>query len=83
MHEHDLCQEFLSQISDYLDNDIDPITCDELERHLVDCPNCRVFVDTLKKTVYLYQQREADIDVPSGVRERLFKVLSLDDLITR
>lgn len=83
MHEHDLCQEFLSQISDYLDNDMDPITCDELERHLVDCPNCRVFVDTLKKTVYLYQQREADIDVPSGVRERLFKVLSLDDLITR
>ncbi len=83
MHEHDLCQEFLSQISDYLDNDIDPITCDELERHLVDCPNCRVFVDTLKKTVYLFQQREADIDVPSGVRERLFKVLSLDDLITR
>lgn len=82
MHEHDLCQEFLSQISDYLDNDIDPITCDELERHLVDCPNCRVFVDTLKKTVYLYQQREAEIDVPSGVRERLFKVLSLDDLIT-
>ncbi len=83
MHEHDLCQEFLSQISDYLDNDMDPITCDELERHLVDCPNCRVFVDTLKKTVYLFQQREADIDVPSGVRERLFKVLSLDDLITR
>jgi predicted anti-sigma-YlaC factor YlaD len=80
MPEHNHCQEFLSQISDYLDNNIDPLTCAELEKHLVDCPNCRVFVDTLKKTVYLYQQREADINIPSEVRERLFKVLSLDDL---
>ncbi|MCK4741589.1 MAG: zf-HC2 domain-containing protein [Anaerolineales bacterium] len=81
MSEHNLCQEFLSQVSDYLDNLVDPITCEELERHLVDCTNCRIFVDTLKKTVYLYQQREADIELPGGVRERLFKVLSLDDLV--
>ncbi|MCK5319099.1 MAG: zf-HC2 domain-containing protein [Anaerolineales bacterium] len=81
MSEHNICQEFLSQVSDYLDDFVDPITCEELERHLVDCTNCRVFVDTLKKTVYLYQQREADIGLPSGVRERLFKVLSLDDLV--
>ena len=81
MPEHNICQEFLNQVSDYLDDFIDPKTCDELERHLADCPNCRVFVDTLKKTVYLYQQQEADIALANGVRERLFKVLSLEDLI--
>jgi len=81
MPEHNICQEFLNQVSDYLDDFIDPKTCDELERHLADFPNCRVFVDTLKKTVYLYQQQEADIELPNGVRERLFKVLSLEDLI--
>ena len=81
MHEHNTCQEFLSQVSDYLDNVMDPITCEELESHLSECSNCRVFVDTLKKTVYLYQQREADIEFPGGVRERLYKVLSLEDLI--
>lgn len=81
MPEHNICQEFLNQVSDYLDDFIDPKTCDELERHLADCPSCRVFVDTLKKTVYLYQQQEADIELPNGVRERLFKVLSLEDLI--
>ena len=81
MPEHNICQEFLNQVSDYLDDFIDPKTCDELERHLADCPNCRVFVDTLKNTVYLYQQQEADIELPNGVRERLFKVLSLEDLI--
>ena len=80
MSEHNLCQEFLSQISDFLDNNIDPLTCAELEKHLIDCPNCKVIVDTLKKTVYLYQQQEADINVPSEVRGRLYKVLSLDDL---
>lgn len=81
MPEHNTCQEFLSQVSDYLDDVMDPIACEELESHLLDCPNCRVFVDTLKKTVYLYQQQEADIEFPGGVRERLFKVLSLEDLI--
>ena len=80
MSEHNLCQEFLSQISDYLDKNIDPLTCDELEKHLVGCPTCRVFVDTLKKTVYLYQQQEADINIPGEVRGRLFKMLSLDNL---
>ncbi len=81
MIEHNHCQEFLNQVSDYLDDFIDPIICEELERHLADCSNCRVFVDTLKKTVYLYQQREAEIEFPGEVRERLFKVLSLEDLI--
>jgi anti-sigma factor RsiW len=80
MPEHKLCQELLSQISDYLDNNIDPLTCEELEKHLADCLNCKVIVDTLRKTVYLYQMQEADIDVPNEVRGRLFKVLSLDDL---
>jgi predicted anti-sigma-YlaC factor YlaD len=81
MPEHNHCKEFLNQVSDYLDDFIDPVTCEELERHLADCSNCRVFVDTLKKTVYLYQQLEADIELPGEVRERLFKVLSLEDLI--
>ncbi|MCJ7569806.1 MAG: zf-HC2 domain-containing protein [Anaerolineales bacterium] len=81
MPEHNLCQELLSQVSDYLDNAIDPKICEELEVHFVDCPNCRIFVDTLRKTVYLYQQREADVELPGGVRERLFKVLRIEDLI--
>jgi predicted anti-sigma-YlaC factor YlaD len=81
MPEHNTCQEFLNQVSDYLDNVLDPKTCEKLESHLIECSNCRVFVDTLKKTVYLYQQREADIEFPGAVRDRLFKVLSLEDLI--
>ena len=81
MPEHNHCREFLNQVSDYLDDFIDPETCEELERHLNDCINCRIFVDTIKKTVYLYQKREEDIELPGGARERLFKVLRLEDLI--
>jgi hypothetical protein len=54
--------------------------CRELERHLADCDNCRVVVDTLKKTVYLYQSN-TDVDLPVAVRERLFKRLNLDEYI--
>ena len=81
MVEHQHCQEFLHQVSDYLDDSLDPQFCEELERHIAGCENCRIFVDTLKMTVYLYQQQDADIELPSDARERLFKVLSIEDLI--
>jgi predicted anti-sigma-YlaC factor YlaD len=83
MVDHQHCREFLRQVSDYMDDFLDPEFCEELERHLAGCENCRVFVDTMKKTVYLYQQREEDIEMPGGVRERLFKVLSIEDFIRR
>jgi hypothetical protein len=54
--------------------------CRELERHLADCENCRIVVDTLKKTVYLYHA-SAEADLPVAVRERLFKRLNLDEFI--
>jgi predicted anti-sigma-YlaC factor YlaD len=54
--------------------------CLELERHLADCEDCRIVVDTLKKTVYLYHSN-ADTDLPVTVRERLFKRLNLDEFL--
>lgn len=66
-----------------LSTDIDAELCDEVKEHLKDCPDCRVYVDTLRQTVYLYRgeyQEEQQEGIPEEVSNRLFKVLKLDDI---
>ena len=77
------CRELLGSISGYVDGSLQEDLCRELERHLSECENCRVVVDTLRKTISLYQTGSANTDVPLGVRERLFKRLELDEFIKR
>ena len=74
------CKNLLGALSDYVDGTAQEELCRELERHLADCDNCRIVVDTLKKTVYLYQST-TDVDLPVSVRERLFKRLNLDEYL--
>jgi predicted anti-sigma-YlaC factor YlaD len=74
------CKSLLGVLSDYVDGTAQEEICRELERHLTDCDNCRIVVDTLKKTVYLYQSN-TDTDLPVTVRERLFKRLNLDEYL--
>ena len=76
------CKSLLGSLSEYVDGTAQEEICRELERHLSGCENCRVVVDTLKKTVYLYQSNN-ETDLPVDVRERLFKLLKLDDLLTK
>ncbi len=71
------CQEIKQQLSDYLDGELDPAVCAELEQHLRGCDNCRVMVDTLHKTILLYREYSRT-PPPAGVHERLVRVLKLD-----
>lgn len=73
------CRDVLERISDYLD--LDPETerdlSERLEGHLVTCTNCRVYVDTVKRTISLYRS-ETPPDCPEQVRLRLHAVLSYE-----
>lgn len=74
----------LEKLCDDLSTDIDGELCDEVKEHLEECPECRVYVDTLKQTVYLYRgDYEQDNGIPDDVSDRLFKVLNLDDIRER
>jgi len=75
------CQHLLGQLSDYVDGELERTICEEIERHLADCQNCRVVVDTLGKTVALYQTW-GQAPIPGEVEERLYKVLNLESLIS-
>lgn len=83
MMEHEKCRHLLGSLSEYVDGSLEADLCAALERHLADCENCRVVVNTLEKTVYLYQTTSSQADVPQGVRERLFKCLDLDDYVEK
>ena len=74
------CQHLLGQLSDYVDGELGQTMCEEIERHLADCPNCRVVVDTLGKTVALYRT-QGQTPVPGDVQARLYKVLNSESLI--
>lgn len=79
--EHKGCKHLLGSLSEYVSGDLESELCAEIERHLAECENCRVVVDSLTKTVYLYQTTSQKVPVPEGLRERLYHCLDLDDYI--
>ena len=64
------CRQVVDKISEYLDGELDPELVHELERHLEHCEDCRVVVDTTRKTVEIFYQTEP-APLPVDVRERL------------
>ena len=81
MHRHEDCNQLLNSLSDYVDGDLPKELCDEIELHMNDCDNCRIVVDTLNKTISLYQTSSEPAVVPEEVRQRLFHRLDLDEFI--
>ena len=81
MHSHEECRNLLNSLSDYVDGDLQHELCDEIELHMKDCENCQIVVDTLSKTVSLYQTSSEAAVVPDDVRQRLFHRLDLDEFL--
>jgi predicted anti-sigma-YlaC factor YlaD len=68
------CNDVLEQLSDFLDEDQRADLCRKIEEHLSQCHGCRFQVDTVKKTITLYQaDRQADrtIELPVTVSRSL------------
>lgn len=82
-HDHTECHALLSSISEYVDGTLNAAFCEELEKHLTECENCTVVVDTLRKTILLYRKTAEETNqMPGVVRERLYRTLNLDDFRT-
>ena len=68
------CQEILQKLSEYIDGELDPKLCVELDRHMEDCHPCLVFVDSLKKTITLYKYAASE-PLPKEIHLRLREFL--------
>lgn len=77
--EHGECKHLLGDLSAYLDGEATESVCAEIEKHLADCTNCRVVVDTLHKTILLYHHQPKPV-LNEDARARLYRALDLADL---
>lgn len=68
------CKDFLHELSDYLDENLDAELRAKLEKHITECPNCWVIADTTRKTIKIYKGMDA-YSIPSDVESRLMKAL--------
>jgi len=75
---HSNCKSLLGSLSDYVDGELGMELCREIEKHIAECENCRIVVDTTRKTVDLvHASNYSQTDLPDEVRDRLIKRLDL------
>lgn len=70
-----VCKHVIRSLCEFLDGELAPDLARELERHLVRCEDCKVVVDTTRKTIEVYCNTEP-LPLPDDVRERLERVLA-------
>ena len=63
------CKAILSNISGYLDGELDATACHEIEQHCQECPICLDLVTGLRETVGLCRQA-GSVPLPEPVRQR-------------
>ena len=83
MNDHDDCQALLDSLSDYVDGTLHDKLCAEIEMHISACDKCRIVVDTLRKTISLYQIPRTPPTIPEDVRQRLYRRLYLEDFLDK
>ena len=80
---HNTCEGLLGSLSDYIDGELGAELCRQIEKHIAECEDCRIVVDTTRKTIDLvHASNDPQTDLPDEVRNRLFKRLNLDDYLT-
>ncbi len=68
------CRDFLHELSEYLDENVDAELRAKLERHISECPNCWVIADTTRKTIKIYKGMDP-YPIPPEVESRLMRAL--------
>jgi hypothetical protein len=68
------CTEFLAQLDDLLDNEVNLTLRADLEEHLRSCEHCEITLNTTRKTIQIYRSHEI-YELPEAIRERLEKAI--------
>ncbi|HVB56273.1 MAG TPA: zf-HC2 domain-containing protein [Candidatus Acidoferrales bacterium] len=68
------CKAIITELADYLDEALDPVLKASIEEHLDKCKDCRVVVDTTKKTIEIFCNSEP-VPLPEDTRQRLHLAL--------
>lgn len=64
------CTEFLAQLDDLIDDEVNLTLRADLESHLQECEHCEITLNTTRKTIEIYRSHEI-YELPEGIRVRL------------
>ncbi len=65
------CSTYISNLCDYIDGDLDPELCKQIETHLGECPDCKVMLDTLRQTVKICREDGRCEELPEELSRRI------------
>ena len=68
------CEDLLTYLSDYIDQDLDEELVAAAQEHLATCQNCRVVLDTTQRTIILFRQQNKQT-IPAERKRPLFNKL--------
>jgi len=74
----DACREIFANLSEYLDNRVEPRSCEQMRRHIEACPACVVFLQDLRHAID--RCRAAEISCDASVASRLQALLTQEYL---
>jgi len=68
------CEEVWRDISDYIDEDLDPVQRASLDQHFAECRHCTALLDGTRNVIGLYRDQRV-LAPPDGFHERLYQRL--------
>jgi anti-sigma factor RsiW len=68
------CQEVWRDISDYIDEELNPLQQAALDQHFAECRHCTALLDGMRNVIVLYRD-ERVLAPPDGFHERLYQRL--------
>jgi hypothetical protein len=68
------CKQLITELSEYFDESFDPGLRTEIERHITKCMDCRLVVDTTRKTIEIFCKAEP-LPLPDDTRQRLRRAI--------
>jgi hypothetical protein len=79
--QHNHSPERIKKMCAMLGEDFDSPACQSMQEQINACPNCKIYYDTIKKTVLLCQENDCAEKLPKEVHNRLLHLLDLDQFI--
>jgi predicted anti-sigma-YlaC factor YlaD len=61
------CSQLKDVLPDYLDRTLREQICSEIQSHMEECEDCRIYVETIETTLVLYKHCPEN-DVPEEIR---------------
>jgi predicted anti-sigma-YlaC factor YlaD len=68
------CKNIIQELSSFLDGELDAETIGHIQQHLGRCEDCRLLVDTTRKTIQIYCNSEP-VPLPEELQNRLHHAL--------